>query len=111
MLEMFQVKSRDKPRIVIIQSVPPANELFFTHPFVVMLLLPTNLSDCEKCGTMENYIRVTKSGFSPINCKKFRIMVLFMYSKMKGVMSYATTLRYQITSGRSIFYEGKASHC
>jgi hypothetical protein len=64
----YQAKSWSKPRKVIIQSVRPAGELFFTHSFFV-----TNLIDAfspmdivrsyQKRGTMENYIKEAKNGF------------------------------------------------
>lgn len=64
----YQAKSWSKPRKVIIQSVRPAGELFFTHSFYV-----TNLMDAftpkaivrtyQKRGTMENYIKEAKNGF------------------------------------------------
>ncbi|MFT9117009.1 MAG: IS1380 family transposase [Sporolactobacillus sp.] len=54
---------------VAVQSVRLANELFFTHTFIV-----TNLGDCfspkhifltyQKLGTMEKYIKEVKSGFN-----------------------------------------------
>ncbi|MFT8323335.1 MAG: IS1380 family transposase [Bacillus sp. (in: firmicutes)] len=66
---VYQAKSWDKPRRVAVQSIRPANELFFTHTFIV-----TNLVDCfspkqifqtyQKRGTMENYIKEAKSGFN-----------------------------------------------
>ncbi len=65
----YQAKSWSKPRKVIIQSVRPAGELFFTHSFFV-----TNLVDAftpkdivrtyQKRGTMENYIKEAKNGFN-----------------------------------------------
>ncbi|MDF2910770.1 MAG: family transposase [Sporolactobacillus laevolacticus] len=65
----YQAKSWDQPRRVVAQSVRPANELCFTHTFIV-----TNLGNCfspkqivltyQKRGTMENYIKEAKSGFS-----------------------------------------------
>lgn len=64
----YQANSWLKPRKVIIQSVRPAGELFFTHSFFV-----TNLIDAfspldvvnsyKKRGTMENYIKEAKNGF------------------------------------------------
>ena len=64
----YQAQSWFAPRKVIIQSVRPAGELFFTHSFFV-----TNLSDTfspkaivqsyKKRGTMENYIKEAKNGF------------------------------------------------
>lgn len=64
----YQAKSWTKPRKVIIQSIRPAGELFFTHAFFV-----TNLADTfssvdivrsyQKRGTMENYIKEAKNGF------------------------------------------------
>ncbi|QQK74825.1 IS1380 family transposase [Salicibibacter cibarius] len=64
----YQAKSWAKPRKVIIQSVRPAGELFFTHAFFA-----TNLFDAfspkevvrsyQKRGTMENYIKEAKNGF------------------------------------------------
>ncbi|WP_353949386.1 IS1380 family transposase [Sporolactobacillus sp. Y61] len=76
----YQAKSWDKPRKVIVQSVRPASELFFTHTFIV-----TNLVECfspkqvvltyQKRGTMENYIKEAKSGFSldQLSSHKFEI--------------------------------------
>lgn len=65
---VYQAQSWSKPRKVIIQSVRPAGELFFTHAFFV-----TNLTDVftpkdivrsyQKRGTMENYIKEAKNGF------------------------------------------------
>jgi len=64
----YQAKSWSAPRKVIIQSVRPAGELFFTHSFFV-----TNLGGAfspkavvqsyQKRGTMENYIKEAKNGF------------------------------------------------
>jgi Transposase DDE domain. len=57
----YQAKTWDRPRRVAIQSVRPANELFFTHPcFSPKQLVRTY----QKRGTMENYIKEAKSGFS-----------------------------------------------
>jgi hypothetical protein len=65
---VYQAGSWDKPRKVVIKSVRPAGELFFTHSFFV-----TNLVDAfspkdivqtyQKRGTMENYIKGAKNGF------------------------------------------------
>ncbi|TCP29037.1 DDE family transposase [Scopulibacillus darangshiensis] len=65
----YQAKSWTKPRKVIVQSVRPAGELFFTHSFFV-----TNLIDAfspkvivrsyQKRGTMENFIKEAKNGFN-----------------------------------------------
>ncbi|UAK17201.1 IS1380 family transposase [Sporolactobacillus terrae] len=76
----YQAKSWGKPRRVAVQSIRPANELFFTHTFIV-----TNLVECfspkqvfqtyQKRGTMENYIKEAKSGFSldQLSSHKFEI--------------------------------------
>lgn len=65
---VYQAGSWDKPRKVVVKSVRPAGELFFTHSFFV-----TNLVDSfsakdivltyQKRGTMENYIKEAKNGF------------------------------------------------
>lgn len=65
---VYQAKSWSMARKVIIQSIRPAGELFFTHSFFV-----TNLIDAfspkdivlsyQKRGTMENYIKEAKNGF------------------------------------------------
>jgi len=65
----YQAKSWSKPRKVIVQSLRPAGELFFTHSFFV-----TNVMDAfspkaivrayQKRGTMENYIKEAKNGFN-----------------------------------------------
>ena len=64
----YQANSWSVPRKVIIQSVRPAGELFFTHAFFV-----TNLEEAfspkaivqsyQKRGTMENFIKEAKNGF------------------------------------------------
>ncbi|GAA0616044.1 IS1380-like element ISEcp1 family transposase [Virgibacillus siamensis] len=65
----YKAQSWSRSRKVIIQSVRPAGELFFTHSFFV-----TNLKDVflpkaivrsyQKRGTMENYIKEAKDGFN-----------------------------------------------
>lgn len=65
---LYQAASWSKPRRIVIQSVRPAGELFFTHTFFV-----TNLGECfsppaivqsyKKRGTMENFIKEAKGGF------------------------------------------------
>ncbi len=64
----YQAQSWKKARKIIIQSVRPAGEMFFTHSFFV-----TNLSSVfspqvivqsyQRRGTMENYIKEAKNGF------------------------------------------------
>src|SRR5690625_4379990 len=64
----YQANSWFVPSKVIIQSIRPAGELFFTHAFFV-----TNLGEAfspkaivqsyQKRGTMENYIKEAKNGF------------------------------------------------
>src|SRR5690554_5975220 len=64
---IYQAKSWSKPRRVIIQSVRPAGELFFTHSFFVTnftLASPRDIVRAyQKRGTMENYIKEAKNGF------------------------------------------------
>lgn len=64
---IYQAKSWSKPRRVIIQSVRPAGELFFTHSFFVTsfeLGTPKDIVRAyQKRGTMENYIKEAKNGF------------------------------------------------
>ena len=52
---------------MIIQSVRPAGELFFTHSFFVTnfeLAFPQDIVRAyQKRGTMENYIKEAKNGF------------------------------------------------
>lgn len=64
---IYQAKSWSKPRKVIIQSVRPAGELFFTHSFFVTnfeLASPQDIvRGYQKRGTMENYIKEAKNGF------------------------------------------------
>jgi len=74
----YQAKSWSKPRRVIIKSERLANEMFFTHTFIV-----TNLGDAftpkdiahsyQKRGTMENYIKESKHGlfFDQMNSSSF----------------------------------------
>ncbi|QDI90511.1 IS1380 family transposase [Salicibibacter halophilus] len=64
----YQAKSWAKPRKVIIQSIRPAGELFFTHAFFVTSLFdafsPKEIvRSYQKRGTMENYIKEAKNGF------------------------------------------------
>ncbi len=64
----YQAKSWSKSRKVIIQSVRPAGELFFTHSFFVTNLVnafsPKDIvRTYQKRGTMENYIKEAKNGF------------------------------------------------
>ena len=76
----YQAKSWSKPRKVIIQSVRPAGELFFTHSFFV-----TNLTDAfspkdvvnayKKRGAMENYIKEAKNGFGLDNMNSHSFQV------------------------------------
>lgn len=76
----YQAKSWSKPRKVIIQSVRPAGELFFTHSFFV-----TNLIDAfspkdvvhayKKRGTMETYIKEAKNGFGLDNMNSHSFQV------------------------------------
>lgn len=83
----YRAKSWSKPRKVIIQSVRPAGELFFTHAFFV-----TNLTDVfspqdivrsyQKRGTMENFIKESKNGFNldrmssnSFGCNEVRMML------------------------------------
>ncbi|MFD1068293.1 IS1380 family transposase [Oceanobacillus locisalsi] len=64
----YQAQSWKKARKIIIKSVRPAGEMFFTHSFFV-----TNLGDTfapqvivqsyQRRGTMENYIKEAKNGF------------------------------------------------
>ncbi|KGX84540.1 IS1380 family transposase [Pontibacillus litoralis] len=64
---IYQAKSWSKPRKVIIQSVRPACELFFTHSFFVTNFEVGSPKDIvlayQKRGTMENYIKEAKIGF------------------------------------------------
>ncbi|MBB5175037.1 IS1380 family transposase [Texcoconibacillus texcoconensis] len=64
----YQAKSWPKPRKVIIQSVRPAGELFFTYSFFVTNLTSTFapkdiVRSYQKRGTMENFIKEAKDGF------------------------------------------------
>lgn len=64
---IYQAKSWSKPRKVIIQSVRPAGELFFTHSFFVTNFEVASPEDIvrayQKRGKMENYIKEAKNGF------------------------------------------------
>src|SRR5699024_3490931 len=66
---MYQASSCAKPRKIIIQSVRPAGELFFMHAFFVtnpgQAFSPQAIvQSYQKRGTMENYIKEAKNGFS-----------------------------------------------
>jgi hypothetical protein len=76
----YQAKSWSKSRKVILQSVRPSGELFFTHSFFV-----TNLVDAfspkqivntyQKRGSMENFIKEAKNGFGldKMNSHSFQV--------------------------------------
>ena len=76
----YQAKSWSNPRKVIIQSVRPAGELFFTHSFFVTNLIdafsPKDIVNTyKKRGTMENYIKEAKNGFGldKMNSHSFQV--------------------------------------
>jgi len=91
----YQAKSWSKSRKVILQSVRPAGELFFTHSFFV-----TNLVDAfspkdivrayQKRGTMENYIKEAKNGFylDKMNSHSFQVNEVKM---MLSLLAYNLT--------------------
>ncbi|WP_269920189.1 IS1380 family transposase [Caldifermentibacillus hisashii] len=91
----YQAKSWSKARKVIVQSVRPAGELFFTHSFFV-----TNLKDAftpetivhsyQKRGTMENYIKEAKNGFylDKMNSHSFQVNEVKM---MLSLLAYNLT--------------------
>lgn len=91
----YQAKSWSKARKVIVQSVRPAGELFFTHSFFV-----TNLIDAfspkdivrayQKRGTMENYIKEAKNGFylDKMNSHSFQVNEVKM---MLSLLAYNLT--------------------
>ena len=88
----YQAQSWDKPRKVIIQSVRPANELFFTHSFFITNLgdafSPENIVNAyKKRGTMENYIKEAKNGFR-MDSHTFRINAAKM---MLSLLAYNLT--------------------
>ncbi|WEG11150.1 IS1380 family transposase [Pullulanibacillus sp. KACC 23026] len=76
---IYQAKSWDQPRKVIIQSVRPAGELFFTHSFFVTNLEAFTPQDIvrsyQKRGTMENFIKEAKNGFGldQMNSHSFQV--------------------------------------
>jgi hypothetical protein len=76
---LYQAKSWKKPRKVIIQSVRPAGELFFTHSFLVTNLESFSPQDIvrayQKRGTMENFIKEAKNGFGldQMNSHSFQV--------------------------------------
>lgn len=87
----YQAKSWSKSRKVVIQSVRPAGELFFTHSFFV-----TNLIDAfspkdvvhayKKRGAMENYIKEAKNGFGfdNMNSHSFQVNEAKMMLSLLG---------------------------
>jgi len=91
----YQAKSWSKARKVIVQSVRPAGELFFTHSFFV-----TNLKDAftpetivrsyQKRGMMENYIKEAKNGFylDKMNSHSFQVNEVKM---MLSLLAYNLT--------------------
>lgn len=92
---IYQAKSWSKPRKVIIQSVRPAGELFFIHSFFVTNLevafSPKDIVRAyQKRGTMENYIKEAKNGFSldHMNSHSFQVNEVKM---MLSVLAYNLT--------------------
>lgn len=76
----YRAKSWSKLRKVIIQSVRPAGELFFTHAFFVTNLIdafsPKDIVNTyQKRGTMENYIKESKNGFGLDNMNSHSFQV------------------------------------
>ena len=76
----YQAKNWPKPRKVVIQSVRPAGELFFTHSFFVTNLVESFTPEAivrtyQKRGTMENYIKEAKNGFGldKMNSHSFQV--------------------------------------
>ena len=77
---IYQAASWTKPRRVIVQSVRPAGELFFSHTFFI-----TNLNESfspqaivqsyQKRGTMENFIKEAKAGFGFAQMKSHTFQV------------------------------------
>lgn len=65
---IYQAVSWSKARRVVIQSIRPAGELFFTHTFFVTSLGETFspqaiVHSYKQRGTMENFIKEAKEGF------------------------------------------------
>lgn len=77
---IYQAQSWSKPRRVIIQSMRPAGEVFFTHSFFVTDLGETFtpqaiVQSYQKRGTMENYIKEAKDGFGFAQMKSHTFQV------------------------------------
>jgi len=77
---IYQAKKWSKPRKVVIQSVRPAGELFFSHSFFVTDLVDAFTPEAivrayQKRGTMENYIKEAKNGFglAKMNSHSFQV--------------------------------------
>lgn len=92
---IYQAKSWSKPRKVIIQSVRPAGELFFTHSFFVTNLTEVFSSKAivlayKKGGTMENFIKEAKNGFrlDQMNSHSFQVNEVKM---MLSLLAYNLT--------------------
>ena len=73
-------KRWSKPRKVVIQSVRPAGELFFSHSFFVTDLVDAFTPEAivrayQKRGKMENYIKEAKNGFglAKMNSHSFQV--------------------------------------
>lgn len=91
----YQAKSWSKSRKVIVQSVRPAGELFFTHSFFVTNLKAaftpeTIVRSYQKRGTMENYIKEAKNGFylDKMNSHSFQVNEVKM---MLSLLAYNLT--------------------
>lgn len=91
---IYQAKSWSKPRKVIIHSVRPAGELFFTHSFFVTNFEVASSKDIvsayQKRGTMENYIKESKNGFylDHMNSHSFLVNTVKM---MLSLLAYNLT--------------------
>lgn len=77
---IYQAKKWTKPRKIVIQSVRPKGELFFTHTFFVTNLVENFTPEAivgtyKKRGTMENYIKEAKNGFGldQMNSHSFQV--------------------------------------
>lgn len=77
---IYQAKKWSKPRKVVIQSVRPAGELFFSHSFFVTDLVDAFTPEAivrayQKRGTMKNYIKEAKNGFGLVKMNSHSFQV------------------------------------
>jgi hypothetical protein len=109
----YQAQSWRQPRRVIVQSVRPADELFFTHTFYVTNLTETIpekiVQSYQKRGTMENYIKEVKNGFGfdQMRSHSFQVNQVRM---MLSLLAYNFTNWFRMTTASRCYHPCQVSY-